>query len=178
MDRGHTFAGLKEAFNIFPSALNARRRLLNETGELRPRPIPGRPPAIGIPALKAGINAKPDAYLRELAEPCGCPADAVRPALKRHSITYKKTFICRERSEEKRAEYLRRLKRIPRKKKVYADESGIDQDLCRKRGSALCGIPAVDAKSGRAFRRTGTAAALQGRAAAAPRSERVLRDYG
>jgi transposase len=90
MDRGHTFAELKEAFNIFPSTLNAWRRLLNETGELRPRPIPGRPPAAGITALKAGINAKPDAYLHELAEPHGCSADAVWPALKRQSITYKK----------------------------------------------------------------------------------------
>jgi transposase-like protein len=69
MDRGHTFAELKEAFNIFPSTLNAWRRLLNETGEPRPRPIPGRPPTAGIAALKAGIYAKPDAYLRELAEP-------------------------------------------------------------------------------------------------------------
>jgi transposase len=90
MDRGHTFAELKEAFNIFPSTLNAWRRLLNETGELRPRPIPGRPPTIDIPALKADINAKPDAYLRELAEPHGCSANAVWLALKRHGITYKK----------------------------------------------------------------------------------------
>jgi hypothetical protein len=30
MDRGHTFAELKEAFNIFLSALNAWRRLLKK----------------------------------------------------------------------------------------------------------------------------------------------------
>jgi transposase len=90
MDRGHTFAELKEAFNIFPSTLNAWRKLLNETGELKPRLIPGRPPTIDIAALKADINAKPDAYLRELAEPHGCSANAVWLALKRHGITYKK----------------------------------------------------------------------------------------
>jgi transposase-like protein len=43
MDEGYTSAELKEAFNIFPSTLNAWRKLFNETGQLKSRAIPVYP---------------------------------------------------------------------------------------------------------------------------------------
>jgi transposase len=92
MDQGGTFAELKAVFNSFPSTLTVWRKLLNQTAELKPRPIPGRPPTIDIPVLQADTAAKPDWYLRELAVPHGCPVNAVWLALERHNITYKKTM--------------------------------------------------------------------------------------
>jgi transposase len=90
MAEGHTFAELKEAFNIYPTRYYAWLRLLSETGGLDTRPIPGRPPSIDIGLLRAAVKEKPDAYLKELAKPFGCSAVAVHYALKKIGITYKK----------------------------------------------------------------------------------------
>jgi transposase len=90
MDKGYSFAELKEIFNIYPARYYAWLRLLSETGGLEPRPITGRPPSIDIALLKDAVAEKPDAYLRELAEPFGCSAVAVHYALKKIGITYKK----------------------------------------------------------------------------------------
>jgi hypothetical protein len=92
MDRGHTFAELKAAFNTFPSTLTAWRKLLNGTAELKPRPISRLQPTMDLPALQADTAAKPDWYLRELAVPHGCPVNAVWLALKRHNSIHKKTM--------------------------------------------------------------------------------------
>jgi transposase len=90
MNEGHTFAELKKTFNIFPSTLFAWRRLIDESGQLKSRPIPGRPSKIDIDSLKQAVAEKPDAYLRELAQPYGCSVVAVFNALKKHHITHKK----------------------------------------------------------------------------------------
>jgi transposase len=92
MEKGHTVAQLREAFGIFASTLNAWRKLMNETGSLKPRAIPGRPPMIDLENLKRAVEEKPDAYLRELAEPYNCSTTAVFNALRKHKITYKKNF--------------------------------------------------------------------------------------
>jgi transposase len=90
MEEGHTVAQLKEAFGIFASTLNSWRKLMKETGSLQPRSIPGRPPTIDLESLKRAVEEKPDAYLRELAEPYNCSTTAVFNALRKHKITYKK----------------------------------------------------------------------------------------
>jgi transposase len=93
MDEGHTTAQLKEAFGIYASTLNAWRKLMEKTGSLKPRAIPGRPSKIDVENLKQAVEAKPDAYLRELAKLYNCSITAVFNALKRHKITYKKRLL-------------------------------------------------------------------------------------
>jgi transposase len=61
MDEGHTTVQLREAFGIFASTLNAWRKLMEETGSLKQRAIPGRPPTIDIESLKRAVEEKPDA---------------------------------------------------------------------------------------------------------------------
>ncbi|MDR2523262.1 MAG: transposase [Synergistaceae bacterium] len=90
MDNGHTTAELKEAFGIFASTLNAWRRLMDDTGTLEPKVIPGRPSKIDLENLKRDVNERPDAYLRELAAPYNCSTTAVFNALKKLKTTYKK----------------------------------------------------------------------------------------
>jgi transposase len=77
MDEGHTFAELKEAFKVYPATYYQWRALLQESGELTPRPIPGRPPAIDTDLLKETVDRAPDSYPWELAEPFGVSATAV-----------------------------------------------------------------------------------------------------
>jgi transposase len=90
MEEGHSFAELKEAFNIYPPVYYQWRALLRETGELTPRQIPGRPPTIDIDLLKDAVDKTPDSYLRELAEPFGVSATAVFYALQKMNYTLKK----------------------------------------------------------------------------------------
>ena len=53
----------------------------------------------------------------------------------------------------KRVEYTARLKRVPRKKRVYVDESGINTWLQREYGRALRGVQVEDVKRGSKFDR-------------------------
>jgi transposase len=167
MDNGHTVAELKEAFGIFASTLDAWRKLMKETGSLETRAIPGRPPTIDLEKLKQAIEEKPDAYLRELAEPYNCSTTAVFNALKKIKFTYKKTFTYSEKSEEKRAEFLAKIQDIPAGSIVYVDESGIDEYLQREKGRALRGVKIQDTKRGRRFQRMNVVAGLNGQTAIA-----------
>jgi hypothetical protein len=127
MNEGLSFAELKEAFNIFPSTLAARRKRFDESGQLTTRPIPESPPKINIDSLIKAAAKKPDAYVRELALSYGCSAAAVYKALKNTISLIKKVFAYREQSEAKREAYQARLRRVHVWKRVYVDESGIQQ---------------------------------------------------
>jgi transposase len=90
MDEGHTFAELKKAFKVYPATYYQWRTLLQESGALTPRQIPGRPPQIDMDLLKETVDKTPDSYLRELAEPFGVSATAVFYALRKMNYTLKK----------------------------------------------------------------------------------------
>jgi transposase len=72
----------------------------------------------------------------------------------------KKSFTYFEKSEEKRAEYIERLKRVPVKKRVYIDESGVNTHLQREYGRAVRGREVEDVKRGNRFRRVNVIGAL------------------
>ena len=65
-----------------------------------------------------------------------------------------------EKSEEKRAEYLTRINRIPPEKRVYVDESGVNTFLQREYGRALRGEIIEDVKRGNKFERVNVIGAL------------------
>ena len=79
---------------------------------------------------------KPDAYLSELAKLFNCTDSAVFYALRRWKITRKKTVTYAEQSKEECDRFKKRLSRVPENKRVYLDESGIDDFLYRKCGNA------------------------------------------
>jgi transposase len=74
--------------------------------------------------------------------------------------TKKKTFTYREKPEEKRAEFIERLKRVPAGKRVFVDESGINESLQREFGRAPRGELVQDVKSGKKFERVNVIAAV------------------
>jgi transposase len=90
MDEGHTYAQLYESFKIYPTAIEDWRKLLEQTGSLKPQYRETRKRKIDKEALKRAVEEKPDAYLSELAIPFGCTEQAVFYALKKLNITYKK----------------------------------------------------------------------------------------
>lgn len=76
--------------------------------------------------------------------------------------TKKKTFTYYEKSEQKRAEYKAKVKRVPRNKRIYVDESGVDSYLQREYGRAPRGEKVFDVKRGRKFQRVNIVGALCG----------------
>jgi transposase len=91
MDEGHTYKELYEAFKIYPSTIEAWRKLLAETGSLEPQYSNRKSPRkIDLEKLREAVKEKPDAYLWELALQFGCTKQAIFTALKKLNITYKK----------------------------------------------------------------------------------------
>ena len=93
MDEGHTYEELYEAFKIYPSAISKWRKLLSETGTLKPQYRKTRSRKIDKEKLLQAVEEKPDAYLSELAKPYDCTEQAVFYALKKLDITVKKNNI-------------------------------------------------------------------------------------
>jgi len=90
MDKGHTKEELHEAFGIYPSRITAWRKLLKETGELKPQYRETRKRKIDLKELEQALERKPDATLAELAKLFDCTESAVHYALARLKITLKK----------------------------------------------------------------------------------------
>lgn len=101
MDEGHTNAELYEAFKIYPSTIEDWRKLLEETGSLKPQYRKTRIRKIDKEKLTAAVKEKPDAYLHELAEPFGCTKQAVSYALEKLDITYKKKPLLTRKNQKK-----------------------------------------------------------------------------
>jgi transposase len=111
-------------------------------------------------ALKQAIKDRPDAFLREYAEQFNCTPSAVYYAFENLNITRKKTFTYYEKSQEKRAEYIAKLKRVPLNKRVYIDESGINTYMQRKYAHSVRGEIVEDIKRTQNFNRVNVIGAL------------------
>ena len=90
MDEGHSGKELYESFKIYPSNVNRWRKLLKETGGLKPQYRETRSRKIDLKELEQALERKPDATLAELAKLFDCTEAAVHYALKRLKITLKK----------------------------------------------------------------------------------------
>jgi transposase len=93
IEEGHTYEELYDAFKIYPSRITEWRKLLKETGGLKPQYRETRSSKIDMKELEEALERKPDAYLSELASLFGCTEQAIHYALKRMKITVKKNNI-------------------------------------------------------------------------------------
>jgi transposase len=105
-DEGHTFKEFKEAFNIPPETYYLWKEKL-ENGYYDKKIIRERKRKIDKNELKQALIEKPDAYLWELAEQCGCTATAVFYALKELTITRKKRPLPIEKSPKSNVKSIR-----------------------------------------------------------------------
>jgi transposase len=160
-DGGHTFKQLKEVFGICSATYYEWRKNKEITGFYTPKnERRTRKRKIDPEELKSAVEEKPDTYLREFAEKFNCSITAVHKRLKQLKITYKKdVHLFLKSSEEDRAEYLKKVEKIPINNRVYVDESGVDKCLVREYGRSLRGRRVEDIKRGRKFRRTNIIAA-------------------
>ena len=91
-EEGHTFKQLREAFGI-PSETyyDWKKKLENGYFETKAKQVRRR--KIDKEALKQAVAEKPDAYLKELAQPFNCTATAVFYALETLNMTRKKRLL-------------------------------------------------------------------------------------
>lgn len=92
-DAKHTQRETCEVFGISRATLNAWLKLRRETGSahLRPRPKKRSSRQIDEQALKAYLQAHPDAYLHEIGAAFGVSGTAIWYACQRDGITRKKS---------------------------------------------------------------------------------------
>jgi transposase len=84
---GRTFKELKAAFKITPRTYYQWIERLRKSGSVKAAIRQPRDREIGLDALKKALEEKPDAYLRELAQPFNCLAAAVHKRLVQFGIT-------------------------------------------------------------------------------------------
>jgi transposase len=144
-------------------------RQRRETGNLKPKqPIRGAIKLKTEPLLEY-LREHPDAYLREIGDHFGCTNSAVYQRLKYLNIKRKKkTFLYKERDEEKRQAYLEKIKNIPPEKLHYVDESGIEEHLVREYARAPHNDRIYGEKFGKKFARQNVIAALNRKKIVAP----------
>ena len=146
---GHTLKQLREAFGI-PSETyyDWEKKLANGYYDRKIKRQRNR--KIDKEKLKQAVSEKPDAFLKEYAEQFNCTVTAVFYALEAMDITRKKkTFTYYEKSEQKRAEFAKRIKRVPRDKRVYLDECGVNTHLQREYARAPRGYKYRRRKTGK-----------------------------
>jgi hypothetical protein len=104
---GHTFAQLREAFNIPSTTYYDWEDKLN-SGYYDIKIIQERKRKIDKEELRREIAEKPDIFLRELAEKFGCTESAVFYALKKLKITRKKRPLPILKNQKRNARNMRK----------------------------------------------------------------------
>jgi len=159
-DAGHTFKEVHEAFGVDCKRYYVWKQQLAEHGKFvtnYPKTHPGK---IDTKRLLALREANPDWFLRQYAEEFGVCPQAVHQKFIALGLSHKKkTFAYSERSEEKRAKYLKKVARVPVRKRVFVDECGIKSDLKREYGWSLRGEKIEDTKRGHSYHRVNVVAA-------------------
>ena len=90
LDKGHTIKATSELFGVGTTTIKEWKKLMAETGSLKPRSHKRKCSKICPDRLLAYINENPDRFLIEIAEVFKCTPQAIFYALKRLKITRKK----------------------------------------------------------------------------------------
>ena len=148
---GHSHVEAAKVFDVGVRTLFTWEKKLREQGHLERKKRVVKKRKIPLEELKAFVEARPDAFLREIASHFDCAVPSVWAALKQINITLKKTTSFKEQDPEKVAEFLDILNSIKDLPIVYIDETGIDRYLYRPYARAHRGEKVYEKISGRRF---------------------------
>ena len=150
IDSGASIESTSILFSIGTTTIKNWKRLRATTGKLAGSGRPYSPYKIDSDKLKPYVKDHPDAFLNEIAEHFGVTSPAIHAAMKRLNITRKKkSLLYKERSEEKRQNYLDIIEPINPEDLLFVDESGIDSFLHREYARSERGVPVLAEKSGK-----------------------------
>lgn len=75
------------------------------------------------------VETEPDGALGGYAQHFNCCPQAIASGFKKLEITRKKTLLYQERDEDQRQKYQSELQKLSVNKRVYVDESGIEETI-------------------------------------------------
>ncbi|BBI93078.1 IS630 family transposase [Serratia symbiotica] len=132
--------------------------------QIEPKPAASRSRKIDKSALEKDVKQYPDAYQRERAIRFGVCQKAIWQALKKLSITYKKTFSHPKADENLRKLFRQKVETYQEQEKplIFIDESGFPYDLPRNHGYSPKGQLCYGCKDWLAKGRTNAIGALLG----------------
>ena len=90
LEEGHTQESAVRVFKVSRTAIMRWRKQYRETGSLDRKPLNRKPKKLDPEKLIAYVADHPDAYLKEIGAVFGCSGEAVRRALLKLKITFKK----------------------------------------------------------------------------------------
>src|SRR5436305_2644426 len=146
VDQGMLRKDITKIFGVSESSIKRYLKLRYKTGNLAPKPIPGRPPK-KVGALENGLlpqlEAHPDATLEEHCKlwetgtGMKVSISTMSEGIRRLKWTRKKkTLEAKERKEEERQRWMEEAKRLDVNKLRVIDETGSNLTLTRKYGRA------------------------------------------
>ncbi len=149
VDQGKSRAEITQTFAVSRSTIKRYLTLRRETGDVKPKAIPGRPSKKGS-ALHAGLlpqlEAHPDATLDEhrqwweATHGIQVSSATMSRAMKRLNWTWKKkTIRASEQNESGRAAWREQAKELDANKLVFIDECGSNIALTRLYSRSLKG---------------------------------------
>jgi len=90
LDKGHTYEEARRELGVGITTIKAWKKLLNETGSLKKRPLERTARKFPSKELRVYVSEHPDATLEEIAEYFGGSTSGAFDALARENITFKK----------------------------------------------------------------------------------------
>ena len=159
-EAGHALAEVEKAFGMTDKTYRSCKKKYEDGYYDQERVTQERKGKINKQTLIQVLTDNPDLFHHELAILFGCTEESICLMLKRLKITRKKTLTYSEKSEEKRAVFLKRLKRVPIANRVYLDEMGIAIFMLRLYAYSLRGQPVNDVVCGRRYDRLNVIGAL------------------
>lgn len=141
IDQGKTQVEVANHYQVSESTVRRYVRQRRETGHLRPKPIPGRPPTKRAPVearLQTQLKEQPDATLQEHCDRWQAESgtkvsiSTMSRAIEHLKWTRKKKVLqASERNEEERQQWMEKAKELDAKKCRMIDESGSNMALTR-----------------------------------------------
>lgn len=140
VDQGKPRAEIVATFQISQATIRRYLKLRRETGELRAKRMPGRPPkkrhAVQV-EVSAQLEAYPDATVEEhcrlweAEHSVKVSASTMSRAIKQLNVTRKKTLKASEQNEEARAAWRASISTLKSHQFVFVDECGSNMGLTR-----------------------------------------------
>jgi transposase len=86
----HSIRKTAEIFGVSVNAIQDWEKIQRETGKLDKKPLERKWRKIEPEKLRKYVAEHPDEFLEEIAVAFECSGEAIRQALRKHKITYKK----------------------------------------------------------------------------------------
>lgn len=167
--QGNSQRQASKVFSIHENTLNRWWVRYKKEGNCQARERLGRPSKVDQFKFEQAVKSNPNTSPKELGSQFKISAWHACRILKKLGFSYKKkSFTYLEAKQDKREEYLAKLRSIPQEKRVYIDESGIEEHIIKEKAWGKKGARIVGKKNGKRYKRTNIVAGYVNKDCIAP----------